>query len=187
MNRRARSLTDWPGFMNSALPRMLQPVASEARRSLISGVLPMAARTSSLNCIASVSLRSNQAVGPWLGATNGRVQNLRLVCAWNIARRKVRDDADAEGKIARIRHVEPAQEFASGQVAGKVELQDLGAERMQPPLDAGDCVPHPPRHPPGEVPSATRPVWPTAKARERENFAARRHDRGEFPGSELLV
>ena len=29
--------------MNSALPRMVQPVSSDARRSRISGVLPMAA------------------------------------------------------------------------------------------------------------------------------------------------
>ena len=41
----ARSFTDWPGFMNSALARILQPVSSDARRSLISGVLPIAART----------------------------------------------------------------------------------------------------------------------------------------------
>ena len=41
----ARSLTDWPGFMNSALPRIVQPVSSEARRSLISGVRPTAAAT----------------------------------------------------------------------------------------------------------------------------------------------
>ncbi len=34
--------------MNSALPRMVQPVASEARSSLISGVLPMASTTSFL-------------------------------------------------------------------------------------------------------------------------------------------
>src|SRR5271165_80655 len=45
----ARSFTDWPGFMNSALPRMVQPVASEARESLMSGVLPMASTTSLLN------------------------------------------------------------------------------------------------------------------------------------------
>ena len=38
----ARSFTDRPGFMNSALPRIVQPVSSDARRSLISGVLPMA-------------------------------------------------------------------------------------------------------------------------------------------------
>ena len=38
----ARSLTDWPGFMNSALPRISQPVSSDARRSRISGVLPTA-------------------------------------------------------------------------------------------------------------------------------------------------
>ena len=40
----ARSFTEPPGFMNSALPRILQPVSSEARRRRISGVLPMAAR-----------------------------------------------------------------------------------------------------------------------------------------------
>ena len=48
MNSAARSFTDWPGFMNSALPRIVQPVASEARRSLISGVLPIAAARSFL-------------------------------------------------------------------------------------------------------------------------------------------
>jgi hypothetical protein len=47
MNRAARSLTDWPGFMNSAFPRMVQPVSSEARLSLISGVRPTAAGTPS--------------------------------------------------------------------------------------------------------------------------------------------
>ncbi len=31
MNSAARSFTDWPGFMNSALPKMVQPVAAEAR------------------------------------------------------------------------------------------------------------------------------------------------------------
>src|ERR1700744_2896922 len=50
----ARSLTDWPGFMNSALPRMVQPVASEACFSLISGVLPMASTTSCLNIISLI-------------------------------------------------------------------------------------------------------------------------------------
>ena len=38
----ARSLTDWPGFMNSALPRISQPVACETALSLISGVFPTA-------------------------------------------------------------------------------------------------------------------------------------------------
>ena len=55
MNRAARSLTDWPGFMNSALPRMVQPVASETRSSLISGVLPIASTMPSLNCIVAMS------------------------------------------------------------------------------------------------------------------------------------
>ncbi len=41
----ARSFTDWPGLRNSALPRIVQPVSSDARLSLISGVLPMASRT----------------------------------------------------------------------------------------------------------------------------------------------
>src|ERR1700746_3778094 len=44
----ARSFTDWPGFMNSALPRMVQPVSSDARLSLMSGVSPMASTTSFL-------------------------------------------------------------------------------------------------------------------------------------------
>src|SRR5215469_13783257 len=44
----ARSFTDWPGFMNSALPRMVQPVASDARTSLMRGVLPIASTTSLL-------------------------------------------------------------------------------------------------------------------------------------------
>src|SRR5215218_35011 len=48
----ARSLTDWPGFMNSALPRMVQPVSSEARLSLMSGVLPIASTTSLLNAMS---------------------------------------------------------------------------------------------------------------------------------------
>jgi hypothetical protein len=40
IQRAARSFTDWPGFMNSALPRISQPVSSEARRSRMRGVLP---------------------------------------------------------------------------------------------------------------------------------------------------
>ena len=47
----ARSFTDWPGFMNSALPRMVQPVSAEARSSLMSGVLPMASMTPSFMSI----------------------------------------------------------------------------------------------------------------------------------------
>jgi hypothetical protein len=54
----ARSFTDCPGFMNSALPKMVQPVISEARRSLISGVPPMAARTSGLMDIGEADLRA---------------------------------------------------------------------------------------------------------------------------------
>src|SRR4029078_4569715 len=41
----ARSFTEAPGFMNSALPRMVQPVSSEARRSLMRVVRPTAAAT----------------------------------------------------------------------------------------------------------------------------------------------
>ena len=51
MNRAARSFTDWPGFMNSALPRMVHPVASEARLRVINGVLPMAPTIPSQICI----------------------------------------------------------------------------------------------------------------------------------------
>ena len=45
MKSAARSFTDWPGFMNSALPRIVQPVSSEARFSLMRGVRPTAAAT----------------------------------------------------------------------------------------------------------------------------------------------
>ena len=38
----ARSLTEPPGFMNSAFPRTSQPVASEARRKRMRGVFPTA-------------------------------------------------------------------------------------------------------------------------------------------------
>ena len=41
--------------MNSALPRMVQPVASDARSSLISGVLPIAATMSSLTRMVAIS------------------------------------------------------------------------------------------------------------------------------------
>ncbi len=54
MKSAARSLTDWPGFMNSALPRIVQPVAAETRSSLISGVLPIASITPLRSCIAYV-------------------------------------------------------------------------------------------------------------------------------------
>ena len=40
MRNAGRSLTEPPGLRNSALPRIVHPVSSEARRSLISGVLP---------------------------------------------------------------------------------------------------------------------------------------------------
>src|SRR5215469_7469653 len=51
----ARSFTDWPGFMNSALPRMVQPVASDARFSLMSGVLPIASTTSLLKIMFGIA------------------------------------------------------------------------------------------------------------------------------------
>src|SRR4051812_47697617 len=63
--RAARSLTDSPGFMNSALPRIVQPVISDARRSLIRGVCPIASRTSEriivvtplVGCLSRTALR----------------------------------------------------------------------------------------------------------------------------------
>src|SRR6266550_1534827 len=52
MNSAARSFTDWPGFMNSALPRIVEPVSADARLSLTSGVLPMASTMPSRICMA---------------------------------------------------------------------------------------------------------------------------------------
>src|SRR5262252_2119842 len=51
MKSAARSFTDWPGFMNSALPRIVYRVSSEARLSLISGVLPIAFTMLSRMCM----------------------------------------------------------------------------------------------------------------------------------------
>src|SRR5581483_1103359 len=62
----ARSLTDWPGFMNSALPRMVQPVSSEARFSLMRGVRPTAAATPLAN--GKGDLLGSRAAGGWAGA-----------------------------------------------------------------------------------------------------------------------
>src|SRR5262249_18873666 len=68
----ARSFTDWPGFMNSALPRMVQPVASEARFNLMSGVLPMASTTSLLKIMSGSagvsSILSGEPSQRWLPA-----------------------------------------------------------------------------------------------------------------------
>ena len=41
IDRAARSLIDWPGLRNSALPRISQPVSSDRRLRRISGVLPI--------------------------------------------------------------------------------------------------------------------------------------------------
>ncbi len=55
MKRAARSLTDWPGFMNSALPRMVHPVAADTRSSFINGVLPIASMIPFRVCIFTLS------------------------------------------------------------------------------------------------------------------------------------
>ena len=47
MNLAARSFTEPPGFMNSHLARMVQPVSSDAWRSFTSGVFPIRLMTSS--------------------------------------------------------------------------------------------------------------------------------------------
>src|SRR5436190_17264442 len=52
MNSAARSFTDCPGFMNSALARISHLVCSLARRSRIRGVFPMASRTLLATCMS---------------------------------------------------------------------------------------------------------------------------------------
>ena len=84
MNSAARSFTDWPGFMNSALPRMLQPVSSEARFSLISGVLPIASTTSVIECSCARNLAGPLPnAGQTLVAAEGRKvkAGLHAICA----------------------------------------------------------------------------------------------------------
>jgi hypothetical protein len=60
MKRAARSFTDWPGFMNSAFPRMVQPVAAEARCNLISGVWPIASTMPVLICMEKVRIEARR-------------------------------------------------------------------------------------------------------------------------------
>src|SRR5580704_2449865 len=57
MNKAARSLTDWPGFMNSALPRIVQPVCADTRSSFSNGVLPIASMIPLRTCIVMMSRR----------------------------------------------------------------------------------------------------------------------------------
>ena len=75
--RPARSLTEPPGFMNSALPRIVQPVAAEARCNLISGVWPIASTMPSRICMPDALSRRGfepsggqmePQDGPWTGA-----------------------------------------------------------------------------------------------------------------------
>ena len=54
----ALSFTDWPGFRNSALPRMVQPVSSDARLRCTSGVLPIR----SMKLLPCITVSS-----PWQG------------------------------------------------------------------------------------------------------------------------
>ena len=65
--RAARSLTEPPGFMNSALPRIVQPVAADAARNLMSGVFPMDSMTVGLKGMLT-SLRRAGTLGEAVGA-----------------------------------------------------------------------------------------------------------------------
>ena len=105
----ARSLTDWPGFMNSALPQISQPVASDARRSRISGVLPTAAGRSAATIIA---FSSPPVARPGVAASAGRFKSLQSA---------PRPGARAARRGARARAARPS--------AGGV---DLAASRPPP-------------------------------------------------------
>ena len=67
----ARSFTDWPGFMNSALPRISQPVASLAAFRRMSGVSPMRSSTE-LAIMASSSRDATARARGKMGARLGR-------------------------------------------------------------------------------------------------------------------
>src|SRR5271170_8113813 len=60
----ARSLTEPPGFKNSALPRIVHRVISDARRSLISGVFPTVPTKPSRICMfPPCALLSGRTIG----------------------------------------------------------------------------------------------------------------------------
>src|SRR6185503_5848607 len=81
----ARSLTEPPGFANSAFPRIVQPVSSEACRSLISGVLPTASTKS-----VRMSIRSCEELldgdRDLLGAHRRLVGNMQRVAEHELQR-----------------------------------------------------------------------------------------------------
>src|SRR5512147_1866070 len=89
MNFAARSLTEPPGFANSALPRMVQPVSSEARLSLISGVLPTASTKSlriSMRSLLGATLLRDHGNGDLLGAHRRLVRDVRGVAEHQLQR-----------------------------------------------------------------------------------------------------
>src|SRR3712207_5981892 len=115
--RAARSFTDWPGFMNSALPRTVHPVISDARRSLISGVLPIASRTSGWIVIATPPLEPLPRAAPTHAARahplvppsrrKGIERYLQIAPAIVLGRRQLAtSDVHLQGMQDQLRHWE---------------------------------------------------------------------------------
>src|SRR3954453_3250174 len=85
----ARSFTDSPGFMNSAFPRIVQPVSSDARRSLIRGVLPIASSVLERIFIGAASTASRgAAVAEIIGTAALAPRLCAVACLDPAARRR---------------------------------------------------------------------------------------------------
>src|SRR5690348_10935609 len=72
--RAVRSLIEPPGFSHSALPRISQPVASDARRKRINGVRPTAAAKLARAWIMPVPSGLDRRLGFGLGEAKVRFQ-----------------------------------------------------------------------------------------------------------------
>src|SRR5579885_503468 len=102
----ARSFTEPPGFRNSALPRILQPVASDAPASSMSGVSPM---------LPMNPLRISMAARLSGGGTAVKPAGLAPGGADPIAVERKPLERDDAGGIGDRPFVEPAHRIGEGQ------------------------------------------------------------------------
>src|SRR3990172_1708104 len=115
----ARSLTDPPGFRNSALPRMSQPVCSEALRSRISGVLPIASmKPSRTSTVPGPSRRGILARGR--AREQRALRRLERQAARGVDRQRAHLAQRAPQHLQQLLGVQPAR-----------ELGELGLEEDQ--------------------------------------------------------
>src|SRR5688572_28724250 len=126
----ARSFTDWPGFMNSALARISQPVISLARRRRMRGVFPIASRR-----LRATSMRR------YLRARSGFGEaELDDVGALRAEARLAVAEVEAPELAEALVEAEPADVVPGGLETVRPKLQGVGVV-MAEAADAGPLQP----------------------------------------------